>query len=129
VIVTSCSEYALKNIIAGCSAGWQQERLADDGAATLGQLSAPGLELDEDALGGTTGETGETGDTGLTGETGPSGLTGDTGLTDPAAPAEPLDDVTTGDTGAIPLSAERSADDRRASPESRMQILDYLLGR
>ncbi|MGK2932250.1 MAG: hypothetical protein ACSLFD_05720, partial [Solirubrobacterales bacterium] len=127
VIVTGCTEYKLAPILAGCSALWPKVR-NEDTTAVLGELSAPELELD--GLDGTTGDTGVTGGTGLTGDTGETGLTGETGgPTGPTDSPLPLDGTTgTGSAGAIPLSAEGTTG-RQGTAESRMQILDYLLGR
>lgn len=127
VLVTPCTEYSLSQNALGCPAqfGFERQNAGLASASSLPDLGA--LEDEIQGVTGTTGATGETGPTGPTDEalapTGETGVTGATGAEDAGAGILP---------GAGPEdseNAERARKRRSAgSLDSRMPILDYLLG-
>lgn len=141
IIITGCTEYK-EAIFSNCSAGWAKS--ASNVAAELPSLD--GGELDSNLATGPTGATGDTGvleSPSLTGPTGPTGLTGLTGPTGPTGPtnenpdsADSTTDSTTDSEVITPRLREATGTTGNDSAsaldpdiQSRMTILDYLLGR
>ncbi len=127
LLVSGCVEYVSKSF-GGCQTKWTfNDPTTASFKSALSDLS--GGASPENLLDpvGPTGLTGPTGDTSVTGITGITGLTGATGVTDAGSL-----DGTDSSTDSADAAADEAVAPRRLSSqsglESRMGVLDYLLG-